>query len=309
MPASFRRLRAGVHGHPDVGLRERRRVVRAVAGHGDEISLRLLLADQRQLVFRRRLGEEVVDAGFARDRCRGQRVVAGDHHRADAHHAQTIESLLHPAFDDVFEIDRADDALVLGDDERRSTFAGDLRNVLLHLRRKRSALRANELGDRVGRAFADRPSVVEVEAGHARLRGERNEVRAHLAQLAAAKVELLLRQNDDRPSLRCFVRERRELRDLGELLKLHSRRGRELRRLTIAERDRAGLVEKEHVHVARGFDGAARHRQDVVLEHAIHSGDADRGEQRADRRGDQADEERDEHRQAHVAARVHARTA
>ena len=35
----FGGLRAGVHGHADVGLRERRRVVGAVAGHGHELAL------------------------------------------------------------------------------------------------------------------------------------------------------------------------------------------------------------------------------------------------------------------------------
>ena len=35
-----RRLRAGVHRHADIGLRQRRRVVGAVAGHGDELALR-----------------------------------------------------------------------------------------------------------------------------------------------------------------------------------------------------------------------------------------------------------------------------
>jgi hypothetical protein len=87
--AGFARgLRAGVHGDADIGLRQRRRVVGAVAAHGDELALGLLVADQLQLVLRRRLGEEIVDAGFAGDRGRGQRIVAGDHHGADAHAAQ-----------------------------------------------------------------------------------------------------------------------------------------------------------------------------------------------------------------------------
>ena len=44
--AGFARgLRAGVHGNTHVGLRERRCVVRAVAGHGNQVTLGLLLAD------------------------------------------------------------------------------------------------------------------------------------------------------------------------------------------------------------------------------------------------------------------------
>ena len=48
---------------------------------------RLVLADQLELRLGRRLGEEVVDAGLGGDRRRGERVVAGDHHRLDAHRA------------------------------------------------------------------------------------------------------------------------------------------------------------------------------------------------------------------------------
>ena len=70
----------------------------------------LLALDQRHLVFRLRLGEEVVDARFLRDRRRGERVVARDHHRANAHRAQPVEALAHAALHDVLEIDDAEHA-------------------------------------------------------------------------------------------------------------------------------------------------------------------------------------------------------
>ena len=65
-----RRLRAALHRDADVGLRQRRRVVGAVAAHGDQPALRLLVADVAQLVLGRCLGDEIVDAGFRRDRRR-----------------------------------------------------------------------------------------------------------------------------------------------------------------------------------------------------------------------------------------------
>ena len=77
---------------PTSAWRERGRVVRAVAGHRDEVAAGLLAPDQRHLVLGRRLGEEVVDAGLLGDRLRGERVVAGDHHRADPHRAQLARS-------------------------------------------------------------------------------------------------------------------------------------------------------------------------------------------------------------------------
>ena len=45
----------------------------------------------------------------------------------------------------------------------------------------------------------------------------------------------------------------------------------EFSRLPVAERDGAGLVEQQRVHVAGGLDSAPRHRQDVVLHQAVRS--------------------------------------
>ena len=117
--------RAGVHGDADIGLGERRRVVGAVAAHGDELALRLFLAHQRQLHLRRCLGEEIVDAGLGGNGSRRQRVVAGDHHGADAHAAQFGEALADAALDDVLELDDAEQPAVAGNSKRRAAGLGD----------------------------------------------------------------------------------------------------------------------------------------------------------------------------------------
>ena len=95
---------AGVHRHAHIGLGQRRGVVGAVAAHRHQLALRLLAADQRELGFRRGLGEEIVHPGLGGDGGGGQRVVAGDHHRADAHAAQLGEPLADAALDDVLEV-------------------------------------------------------------------------------------------------------------------------------------------------------------------------------------------------------------
>ena len=53
------------HRHADVGPRQRRRVVHAVAGHGDDVALLLEDADQAHLVLGRDPGDDadVVDLG------------------------------------------------------------------------------------------------------------------------------------------------------------------------------------------------------------------------------------------------------
>ena len=64
VPGFFGGLRAGVHGHADVGLRQSRRVVRSIAGHGDELSLLLLALDECHLVFGLGFREKIVDSGL-----------------------------------------------------------------------------------------------------------------------------------------------------------------------------------------------------------------------------------------------------
>ncbi len=85
----------------------------------------------------------------------------------------------------------------------------------------------------------------QVDAAHAGLRRERDELRVRLEQLALADAVPLLRQHDDRPALGRLVGERRELRGLGQLPLVDAGRREERDRLAVAERDRAGLVEQQ----------------------------------------------------------------
>ena len=136
-----------------------------------------------QLVLGRRLGEEIVDAGFGGDRGGGHRVVAGDHDGADAHAAQLGEALADAALDDVLEVDDAEQPAVLGDGQRRAAGLGDLVRDRIDLARRfgadagcsaRTAPAAVTLGagasrivqDRIDRALADR-GAADVDAAHA----------------------------------------------------------------------------------------------------------------------------------------------
>ena len=145
---------------------------------------------------------------------------------------------------------------------------------------------------------------VQIDARHARLRRERHERRMLRRQLAAAQAVLLLREHDDRSAFGRFVRQRRQLRRVGQRRLADAGQRNELGRLAVAERDRAGLVEQQRVDVAGGFDRAARHRQHVVLHQPVHAGDADRRQQAADGRRDQAHQQRDQHEHRLRRARV-----
>ena len=129
--AGFARgLRARVHRHADISLRERRRIVRAVAGHGHEMTVGLFLTNAFQFLLRRRLRHEIVYARLSSDGRGGQRIVAGDHHRLDSHFAQLREAIFDPAFDHVFELDRAERHHVRGDNERSSAAMRDFIDCL-----------------------------------------------------------------------------------------------------------------------------------------------------------------------------------
>ena len=94
---------------------------------------------------------------------------------------------------------------------------------------------------------------------------------------------------------------------------LHARQREELGRHAVAERDGAGLVEEQRVHVARRLHRAAAHGEHVLAQEPVHAGDADGGEQAADGGGDEAHQERHDRgggeRHARVERQRHQRHA
>ena len=286
---------AGVHRHADVGLRQRGRVVGAVAGHGDQLPALLLLADQRELGLGRGLGQVVVDARLGRDGRGRQRVVAGDHHGADAGCAHLLEARADAVLDDVLELDDAEHAGV----RRRRPAAWSRR--ARRRRRSRTARRGST---------PPRSSTNCRTASPAPLRSSRPSMSTPLMRVSAengmkrAEEAARSRPRRSNSSLASTTMERPsgvssgsdgELRGLGQLAVAHARDGQEARGLAVAERDRAGLVEQQHRDVAGGLDRAARRGEHVAAHEAVHAGDADGREQRADRRRDERDEERGQH--------------
>ena len=81
-----------------------------------------------------------------------------------------------PGLHDVLETDHAEDAGVLGDDERRAARARDRLDELGELGRHVAALLGDVVPHRVGCALADPPARIrEIEPRHARLRRERHQ--------------------------------------------------------------------------------------------------------------------------------------
>ncbi len=146
----------------------------------------------------------------------GDRVVAGDHHRADAHLAQLVEALLDAALDDVLEVDDAERPVVAGDHERRAALAGDAVDGRVDLGRHLAAALLDEVAHGIGRALAD-DRAVHVHAAHAGRGRERHELGFDGRELVLAHAELL-GQDDDRAALGRLVGQRRELGGLGQIV-------------------------------------------------------------------------------------------
>ena len=86
----------------------------------------LFLADALEFVLGRGLRHEIVHARLGGDGGGGERVVAGDHHGADAHLAKLGEAFLDAALDDVLEMDDAEHFAAFGDHQRRAAGAGNV---------------------------------------------------------------------------------------------------------------------------------------------------------------------------------------
>ena len=117
----------------------------------------LFLPDAFELRFRRRLRHEIVHAGFGGDGGGGERIVARDHHGADAHLAQLREAFLDAALDHVLELHDAEHLAAFRDDQRRAACARDF----VHRLRDRPGENVRPLvdprnRDRLRRAFANR---------------------------------------------------------------------------------------------------------------------------------------------------------
>src|SRR5205085_1488489 len=89
--------------------------------------------DDADLVLGLRLRDEIIDASFPGDRCRGQRIVAGDHDGLDAHAAEFVEALAHAGLYCVLQIHHANDATIHHQCQRGTALARDPLDLLVEV--------------------------------------------------------------------------------------------------------------------------------------------------------------------------------
>ena len=232
----------------------------------------LFFTNQGQFIFRSRLCQEVVHAGLFGDSFRRQAVVTGNHHCLDPHSPEAFKTIPQSSFDNVLQMDNAQNALLLCDHQRRPTGAAHNVHLFHDLRRK---IFSRKRPDRVRRTLPDLPAV-DIHATHTSLSREGDEFRLrHLGNGPAPQAEFL-GQDDNTPSFRCFIGKGRQLRRIGQLLWLQASSGQEFRGLTIPQGNGAGFIQQENVYIPRCLYGPTAHSQDILLHQPVDTGNADR---------------------------------
>ena len=102
------------HGESDVGLRQGRRIVDAVAGHAGGAEALLQCLDFSQLVVGQQVAMRFVDAGQRGDRSGSRHVVAGEHDRRDAQRLEFGHGLARRFLDGVGDREDGDDTTFIG---------------------------------------------------------------------------------------------------------------------------------------------------------------------------------------------------
>ena len=96
---SHRHVRTGAHGDSHVCLRQRRRVIHSVAGHGHHVPFALQLLYHFNLLARQNSGEDFVYPQFARDDFRSRATIARKHHHLHPIFVQPVNRFRRGGFD------------------------------------------------------------------------------------------------------------------------------------------------------------------------------------------------------------------
>ena len=107
-----RDIRARADGNADIGPRERRCIVDAVADHCDPAACGLLLTHDALLVLRQDLCDDLANAKLRGDGLRGLFIVAGQQRDLDAHALERLDRRAARRFEHICYRERADDLTV-----------------------------------------------------------------------------------------------------------------------------------------------------------------------------------------------------
>jgi hypothetical protein len=235
-------------------LRQRRRVIGAVADHRNELAVGLLFADICEFRLGCALSNEVIDTGFFCDGRGGERIVARYHDAAHTHPAQTLQALGEPGFQNIREYDYTDDIGAIGDDERRGALFANSFNYALEFRWNGAGLTLDEAYYCVRSAFADFATIRKIKTAHTRLSGKCNEpcaVRSGNVGRSSTTIEM---EFDYSLSFGRLIRDRGERSEPSELCSGIFSDRQKISRVPVAHRDRAGFVEQHRIDITGGLN-------------------------------------------------------
>ena len=155
----------------------------------------------------------------------------------------------------------------------------------MQIGRNRSALRRNVLLNSVRGAFANLSAIGKIHAAHAGLGGKFHKGRTGDFLTVVSQTAC---QFQNGFTLRSFIMKAGQSRTANQIATACTLHGEEISGQAVAEGDGAGLIQNHGVHIAAGFHRLTGHSNHIEAGHAVHTGNADGGEQTADGGGDQA---------------------
>ena len=166
-----------------------------------------------------------------------------------------------------------------------------------------SALCRNILLDGVRSALADPGAVGQVHAAHAGLGGELH--KGGTGNLLAV-ISQTASQFQRGFALGGLIVKAGQSRTANQIAAARPLHGEEVGSQTVAKGDGAGFVQNHGIHVAAGLHGLAGHGDHIEPGDAVHTGDADGGQQAADGGGNQTNHQGDQGGQRQLNPAIHA---
>ena len=286
-------LGAGIHGHADVRLGQGRGVVGAVAHHRDKAALGLFPLDVVELVLGLGFSDEVINARFPGNGLGRERIVARDHDDADTHGPQAGKTAVNAGLEHVGQSDHTQHIAVVQHHQRRCAATGHRRDQTGQSVRQGLAFLDQQAFDGIGSALAVQIAVGQFQAAQAGLgrKGNQSGPGRRLRFQRGPLIQQFFAQSHNGFSLRSLVAERGVHGRARQLQRLHAGQWKELRGLTVAHGNGAGLVQQKGVDIPGQFHGLAALGQHIGRQSPVHARQTDGRQQRADGGGDQADQQ------------------
>ena len=297
-----RGLCAGLHGHAHIGLRQSGRVIGAIAAHGDQTSALLLAPDIGELVLRCGLADKIIDTCLGGNGGSGQGIVAGDHHRFDAHGPQFGKACADIGLHNVLEVNDAQQLTIFTRRQRRAARTRDPLNRMAEIGRSGQLGEPAQGQNRIHRALAQ-AATGQINPRNTGLRGKGHNNTCFRGLRNGHMIPIRC-QRHNRAPFRRFIRQAGQQNRFGKCGLRDALNRIKFIRHAVAKGDGAGFIEQQRVHIAGRFHSAARGGNHIEADEPVHAGNADGRKQAADGCRNQTDQQGNQHRYRQVGTGI-----